>query len=64
MAHIFLKANAGSGGGGFTIANVEMGSFTSEKWYMDSTLQFTNGFTDIEAGTFADPIVTYDYGSF
>ena len=63
MSHIMLKA-MGAGPVGLSMANLDFHIFTSEKWYMDSILQFTNGSTDIDAGTFAAAIVTYDYGSF
>ena len=63
MSHIMLQA-IGSTGGGLSLANIDMWIFTEEYWYMDSFLRFTNGSTDIDAGTLTAPIVTYDYGSF
>jgi len=44
--------------------NVDFYLFSSEKWYLDNFLQFTNTYTDVECGAFDLDIVIADYGRF
>lgn len=65
MSHIFLRPASGAGTAGtLSVANLDFWIFTENYWYLDSFIQFTNYITDINAGTFDNVIVTYDYGSF
>lgn len=58
MPHIMLK-----GVGIFQLyENIDLGGFNNEKWYLNSFLQFTNDYTDIECGSFDTDIVDADYG--
>lgn len=59
MSHIMMEL---AGGINTTWLNVDFYLFTSEKWYLDGFLQHTNGYTDVDCGTFSDPIVNIDYG--
>jgi hypothetical protein len=47
----------------FLYEDVDLYLISSEKWYLNSFLQMTNGFTDIECGSFSNSIVEADYGS-
>ena len=64
MAHILGISKVGTSSSALSFDNINLGVLTDEYWYLESFIRYTNGYTDIDAGAFDEPIVTFDYGSF
>jgi hypothetical protein len=63
VAHILLK-QISSVASTSLYDDVDLYIFSSDKWYLGSFIQMTNGVSDIECGTYDNDIVEADYGRF